>query len=450
MKEFRSRQASTKAKHDERVIEAAVFRFGPISRANIQELTHLHPTTISHRVRELLTVGRLLEAGPASNAVGRKQVLLRLNEEHAFVVGVAFDDEHVLAGTMDLHPRLRSKVQQTTRLDGGPEEFEKQLVACARQAIKEAEVDIKSVLGIGVAGSGLMNSREGTLAFSATVGLGREIPLKQIFEKEFGVPAFVEHLGRAKAVAERDFGAGAGAEGMIYVEYGKTGIGAGIILDGRLVYGSRSTAGEIGHTHVLEDGPVCKCGSFGCLEAMVGAAALAARMRKAIADGSTSEALTLAKGDVSKISGFTVLEAARMGDKTSAALVEQVANYLGLALANMVNSLNPSTLVLDPRLSLAGPDLLDQVARVIKRQSLNYSSKDLLLCFGKLGIEASLLGLASLAIERHFEVPMLKPPRFMVETLPSRFRQARWGSLPNETEQGTPQAGSSSSGRSAA
>jgi predicted NBD/HSP70 family sugar kinase len=146
-------------------------------------------------------------------------------------------------------------------------------------------------------------------------------------------------------------------------------------------------------------------------------------MRKAIADGSVSEALMLAGGDVNKISGFTVLEAARMGDKTSAALVEQLANYLGLALANMVNSLNPSTLVLDPRLGLAGPDLLAQVARVIKRQSLNYSSRDLQVCFGKLGIEASLLGLASLAIERHFEVPMLKPPRFMVETLPRWLQQ---------------------------
>jgi predicted NBD/HSP70 family sugar kinase len=424
MEEIWSRHASTKRKHDKRIIEAAVFRFGPLSRVGLQELTHLHPTTISHRVRELLSEGRLLEAGRADNSMGRKQVLLRLNEKHAFIVGVAFDDERVLAGTMDLQPQLRSMVQEVTRLDGGPEEFERQLIACASRAIKEAGVDLKSVLAIGVAGSGLMNSRKGTLAFSATMGFGSEIPLQRTFETKFGVRTFVEHLGRAKAVAERVLGAGAGAKDMIYVEYGKTGIGAGIILDGRLVYGSGCAAGEFGHTHVLEDGPVCRCGSFGCLEALVGASALEARIRKAIADGSISEALTLADGDVNKISGFTVLEAARKGDKTCAALVDQVANYLGLGLANMVNSLNPSTLVLDPRLGLAGQELLDQIARVIKRQSLNYSTNDLLVCFGKLGIEASLLGLGSLAVERHFAVPMLKPPRFMVETPPARSRQA--------------------------
>jgi predicted NBD/HSP70 family sugar kinase len=358
-----------------------------------------------------------------------------LNEQQGFVVGVGFDDELVLAGTMDLHPTMRSQVRETTRLDGDPEEFEKQLLACTRHAIKQARIDAKSILEIGVAGSGLMNSREGALVFSSTVGVGREVRLKQVFEKEFGVPTFVEHLGRAKAIAERVMGAGEGARDMIYLEYGRTGIGAGIIIDGRLVYGCGGAAGEIGHTHVLEGGPVCKCGSFGCLEAIVGAAALAARMRKAIADGSASEALTLAGGDVNKISGLTVLEAARMGDKTSAALVEQLANYLGLALANVVNSLNPSKLILDPRLGLAGPDLLDQVARVIKRQSLNYSSRDLLVCFGKLGIEASLLGLASLAIERHFEVPMLKPPRFIIERLPTRMQGCPKTST-RETEEG--------------
>jgi N-acetylglucosamine repressor len=424
MKEFRSKHASTKRKHDERVIEAAVFRFGPVSRVGIQELTHLHPTTISHRVRDLLVSGRLLESGPANNAMGRKQVLLKLNESHAFVVGVGFDDEYVLAGTMDLQTKLKSTVKEPAKLEEGPEVFQNQLLGCARAAMERAGVDAKAVLGMGVAGSGLMNSRDGTLVFSSTVGLGGEMPLKQIFQKQLGVPTFVEHLGRAKAVAERIFGAGAGARDMVYVEYGRTGIGAGMILDGRLVYGSGSAAGEIGHTHVLEDGPVCKCGSFGCLEAIAGAAALGSRVRRAIADGSTSEALALANGDLNNITGFTVLEAARRGDKTCAAIVTQVANYLGLGFANLVNSFNPAVLVLDSRLGLAGPDLLDQITKVIRTQSLQYSTRSLTVCLGKLGEEATLLGLGYMALERHFEVPLLKAPYFMVEALPTQLGTA--------------------------
>jgi predicted NBD/HSP70 family sugar kinase len=436
MKESRIKQARTKRTHDKRVIEAAVYRFGPISRVAIQNVTDLHPTTISLRVNELLAEGSLLKAGRADNLTGRKQVLLRLNEEHAFIVGLAFDDECVLSGTMDLYPKLRSKVQQSTWLGGGPEGLEKQLLACTKQAIREAGVDINSVLGIGIAGSGLINSREGKLVFSSTIGFAKEIPVRQIFEREFGVPTFVEHLGRAKAVAERVFGAGAGAADMVYVVYGKTGIGTGLIIDGRLVYGSGCAAGEFGHTHMLDDGPACRCGSFGCLEAIVGGAALEARIRKAIADGGTSEALLMADGDITKISGITVLEAAGRGDKTCMAIVEQLGDYLGLGLANIVSLLNPSVVVLDPHLAVAGRDLLDGITKVIKRQSLRYSTKDLIVCFGRLGIEASLLGLGSLALERHFEVPMLKPPRFMVETVSALSRGTLSRTLTGEVGQG--------------
>jgi glucokinase len=187
---------------------------------------------------------------------------------------------------------------------------------------------------------------------------------------------------------------------------------------------------------MLDDGPACRCGSFGCLEAIVGGAALEARIRKAIADGGTSEALLMADGDITKISGITVLEAAGRGDKTCMAIVEQLGDYLGLGLANIVSLLNPSVVVLDPHLAVAGRDLLDGITKVIKRQSLRYSTKDLIVCFGRLGIEASLLGLGSLALERHFEVPMLKPPRFMVETVSALSRGTLSRTLTGEVGQG--------------
>ena len=117
-----------------------------------------------------------------------------------------------------------------------------------------------------------------------------------------------------------------------------------------------------------------------------------------------------------------ILSAAKAGDKACAAIVEQAANYLGLGLANLVNLFNPSVLVLDQRLQLAGQGLLDQVTKVVKRQALIYSTKNMSIVFGKLGSEASVLGAGSIAAEKHFEIPALKPPRFMIESLsrPSR------------------------------
>jgi predicted NBD/HSP70 family sugar kinase len=213
------------------------------------------------------------------------------------------------------------------------------------------------------------------------------------------------------------------AEDMIYVEYGQTGIGAGVINAGKLFYGSGCAAGEFGHTHMMVDGPACRCGSFGCLEAVAGAAALESRIRRAIAEGSPSGALGLAGGDTSKLSGWTVLRAAGMGDKTCSAIVEQAGNYLGLGLANLVNLFNPSLLVLDQRLSLAGDGLLEQITKVVRRQALHHSADGLEIRFGKLGNDASVLGAGAVVLERHFEIPALKPPWFMTEAFPAPPRR---------------------------
>lgn len=417
------KHATSKKERDKQLVQALIWRLGPISRAKIHELTRLQRSDISRLVRELLNEGKLLQAGRADNPMGRKRVMLRLNEERGFVVGVGFDDQEVVAATTDLHLRIRSIVRNATRLESGTEGLVEQLLGLTREAIGKAGVDVKKMLGIGVAGSGLVNNREGMMVMSSTIEFCKQVPFGEIFQKEFRVPIFVENITRAKTLAERTLGAGEMAEDMIYVEYGQTGIGAGVISGGKLFYGSGCAAGEFGHTHMMVDGPACKCGSFGCLEAVAGAAALESRIRRAIAEGSPSGALSLAGGDTSKLSGWTVLRAAGMGDKTCSAIVEQAGNYLGLGLANLVNLFNPTLLVLDQRLSLAGDGLLEQIVKVVRRQALHHSADGLEIRFGKLGSDASVLGAGAVVLERHFEIPALKPPWFMTEAFPALPRK---------------------------
>ena len=168
---------------------------------------------------------------------------------------------------------------------------------------------------------------------------------------------------------------------------------------------------------------------------LAGAAALESRIRKAIAEGAGSKVLALAGGDPGRITGWSVLKAAGLRDKTCMAIVEQAVNYLGLGLANLVNLFNPSVLVVDQRLSLAGGGLLQQIVKTIQRQALGHSAKNLVVRFGTLGPEASVLGAGRIVLENHFEIPVLKPPRFMIESaLPSRLRLPLARNVENDTE----------------
>jgi len=404
-----------KKERDRVVIEALVRKYGPISRAEIRDLTQLRWSSISPIVRELLRDKRFLEVGRSgAPQMGRKRTLLQLNEERGFILAVTYDPENVATAVTNLRPRTKTKIIAPTRLDGGGEGLLEQLFSCARQAMQQAGVKEEKLLGIGVADPGMVNTRQGISLLASNLGFWKEIPLKQLFEKEFGRPTIIESSTRAQALAERMLGTGRGARDMIYIEYGK-GIGAGITSDGKPLYGHQGIAGEFGHFPMLENGPACACGSFGCLEALVGLSAIEARCRKAIREGGYSRALELAAGDERKITGWTVLEASSVGDKTCVAIVEELAKYLGLGLSALVNLFNPALVVLDHRLGLGGAWLLEQIERNVRKQALGHATAELKFAYGTLGSDAGILGAALNVLESIFEIPVLKPPRYMVE-----------------------------------
>ncbi len=390
------------------LIEALIRRCGPVSRESIHQLTDIRRSAVSEIVRALIEEGRIVEAGRASNGTGRKQVLLELNESFRSVAVVEFNEDTVTAGITDLAPRLLAKVTEPTDLSRGVDGLVAQLMACIRRAMQKAGVSKSSLIGMGIADPGLVDSRRGVTVMSSTIGFWKQVPLKQLFEDEFGLDVVAESRTRAKAFAERMLGAGAMADNLVYVDYG-VGIGSGVILDQKLVYGQSCAAGEFGHTHVVENGPACNCGSFGCLEALVGARAVETRIRRAISEGGYTHALeTVDNPD--KLTVWNVLEEAGRGDKICSNIVAEMGAYLGLGVANLVNLFNPAVVVLDSRLAAGGDALLDQIANAVKRQALTCSSEDVAVRFGTTGRDAAVLGTALIVIEKHFSLPELKLP----------------------------------------
>ena len=390
-----------KSQRDKHLIEALVYQQGPISRVTIHALTNLRRSTISLLTRQLLTEGKLIEAGPSDNPLGRKQILLDLNRKFGFLVGVEFDDERVTAGVMDLQPSVTRVISEATDLSRGKEGLLRQLQSAVRRVVAASKLPWTKLLGIGIADPGLVDTRRGVTTSSSTIDFWNDVPLTATFEKEFKVPVLVESKTRAKAMAEQRLGVGQREPNMIYLDYG-TGIGAGVIVDGQLLYGHNCGVGEVGHTNMVRSGPTCKCGSNGCLEAVAGASAVENRTRKALSEGLSSRLLAMAQEDPSRITVWLVLEAARAGDKMCWNIVAEIAEEIGVAMANLVNLFNPSMIVFDQRLSVTGEDLLNLISRVVKSNALAGSASGLSLRFATLGREAGLLGVGLQILERQF------------------------------------------------
>jgi predicted NBD/HSP70 family sugar kinase len=391
----------TKSQRDKRLIESLVYREGAVSRVGLHSLTNLRRSTISTLTRQLIDEGKLVEAGPSDNPMGRKQMLLKLNRKYCYLVGLEFDDEQVTAGVMDLEPSVTRMITEKTDLSHGKEGLLRQLQSAAKKVMSAARLPSSKLLGIGIADPGLVDTRRGVTTTCTTIDFWNDVPVTATFAREFKVPVLVESKTRARAVAEQKLGVGEREPNMIYLDYG-TGIGAGVIVDGKLLYGQNCGAGEVGHTNMIRSGPTCKCGSNGCLEAVVGASAVESRTRKALSEGVTSQLMQMAQEDPSRITVWLVLEAARLGDKMCWNLVAEVAEEIGVAMANLVNLFNPAMLVFDHRLGATGEEFLNLVSRVVKSNALASSASGLSLRFARLGKDAGLLGVGLQVLDRHY------------------------------------------------
>ncbi len=430
------KHVSRKPEHDKAVILSVIRTFGPLSRGDIHKLTRVRPSTISILVRQLLKDGKIREAGTFNNPVGRKQVLLAMNENHGYVIGIELDPDFVVAGVMNLKPEILEIVTETTYLKGGAQGLIDQIISCVRSVVSKAGFEEVQPLGIALGDMGIVDSRAGRTVHSSDIDFWTNVPLRDVFEAEFGTPFLLESNTRCRTLAERVLGAGNMAADMIFVDY-RAGVGAGIFSDGRMIRGSLEGAGEFGHTHVMRNGPPCRCGSFGCLDAVAGASALGASARRAVEQGGVSKVLELA-GTADRITGWNVLQAAGLQDKMATSLVEDVGNYLGLGIADLVNVFNPSVVVLSSRLELAGPGLLEQIIRVVKSRALQYFTDHLTFTHSSLGDRAGVLGAGIMILEQLFEIPALKAPKFMVDASAGHnpvhpgFAEHETGSAPTE------------------
>jgi glucokinase len=313
------------------------------------------------------------------------------------VVGIDLGGTKTSIALVDRSGEITVQHCQETHATEGPEAVIGRMLDAARRVMAQAEVTPTQVAAVGIGAPGPLDIETGIVMTPPNLPHWDRVPLKQLIEDGLGITAFVENDANAAALGEHRFGAGRGTEHMLYVTV-STGIGGGLILDGKLYHGASGMAGEIGHTTIIPYGPLCGCGNRGCLESLASGTAIARRARECVTRGVPTLMAKLAGGDLGRITAKLVAEAAGQGDAEARDILAEAMNYLGIGVANLVNLFNPQLIVIGGGLTNIGETLFGPVRRAIERRAFPTSVRAVRVVRAALGDSAGVLGAAAVAL----------------------------------------------------
>jgi len=283
-----------------------------------------------------------------------------------------------------------------TRAELGYEFTVSNIKQAIHDLLKETKHIEKDIAGIGFGFPGQVDYKEGIVRNAPNIPGWVEVPIAKIFESEFHIPTRVDNDVRCAALGELNYGAGKGCENLICITVG-TGIGSGLIVNGKLVRGASNAAGEIGHIKLqMHDGPICGCGDTGCLEAFASGPAIVALAEEYIKGGKSTKYREMANGN--PITPYIVSEAAKAGDPVAQRIFATIGEYIGIGLSGVVNLLNPEKIIIGGGVADAGDLLFDPIVKALKQRAMKIAGSTVEVVHAQLGNTAGVIG-ASLLIE---------------------------------------------------
>ena len=314
------------------------------------------------------------------------------------IVGVDIGGTKVAAGLVNGRGEILSRTRTSMNATGDAA----QGLAAVSEAIGSlfpgdtGAMGIKAIQAIGICAPGPLNPITGVILNPPNLRCWHNYPLAAEMKKLYGVPVEVENDANAAALAEVKWGSGRGYRNVFYATIG-TGIGTGIIFDGKIYHGRTGAAGEGGHMGIDSHGPVCACGKRGCIETLAAGPGIARRARQRLAEKRTSVLLELAGGDVEKVNSQMVAQAASMGDAVAAEVMSETLDLLAYWLGNIVDLLEPDIIVMGGGVSSMLAPHLEEIRQRWRGACLNPAALEIPLVIAKYGEDAGIAGAASLA-----------------------------------------------------
>jgi glucokinase-like ROK family protein len=359
-----------------------------ISRSDIAEELGLTRAGVTIIVNDLLDSGILLETNSRSTPSGRPPVVLELNPEYGLVAAIDMGASHLSVAVGDFSARIIQETEQPFRIDNGPEKCLKEVTQVLQTTVEKCGIKIKDLSAVGVSVPGPVVTDAGMVMAPPIMPGWDRFPIRDTLEKLWKVSVTINNDADLGALGEWAYGAGRGEKNLAFIKVG-SGIGAGLIVDQQIYVGSTGSAGEIGHLTIDKNGPLCTCGNYGCLEAFASGSAIEIQAQKLAESGKRT---LLTNTGPNRISVSDVADAARRGDLAAQEIIKRSGTFIGIAIAGLINLINPSTVIIGGGVAQVGDLLTGPIRQEVRERSLRASEHGVRITTAMLGRRSSLIG----------------------------------------------------------
>lgn len=312
-----------------------------------------------------------------------------------YYIGIDLGGTNIVAGVVDEQYNILAKASTKTNCPRSDREIARDMAKMAIQAVENAKLTMDQIEWIGIGTPGIANSRDGIIEYSNNLGFVNT-PMVKYIQEDIDKPVFVENDANAAAYGEFVAGAAKGANNAVCITLG-TGVGGGIIIDGKIYAGSNFAGAEIGHTVISVDGPQCTCGRKGCFEVFSSATGLIRMTKESMAKNPDSSMHKLVAERSGKVSARIAFDAMRMGDAAAKAVVDDYIKYLAAGITNTINTFQPDILCIGGGVCNEGDALLLPVKELVAKEVYTRNSKqNAQIVIAKLGNDAGIIGAAFL------------------------------------------------------
>lgn len=369
-----------------------------IFKAEVARLTNLSFPTVMKIIDEFAAKGLVNATGKGVSSGGKPPLMLEFNKDAYYVIGIDINEYRIEVVLMNLLLGLEDQRIQDIRSNDTSDIIIARVIREITSIIDGNEEKSGRIIGIGLGVPGIVDAKRGFVTYSSELNwynVDIMAALKDVFDTEI----IIDESTRAIAMEEKLLGLGKGVNNFLCISLGD-GIGSAMVMNGKLYYGSSESSGQLGHMAVEKDGIICDCGNHGCLELYSSGKAIERQARKVVSQGRYTQIGDLVYGELDKIDVYVVFEAAQNHDPVALEILKTAADYLGMAVAGVINFLDPEMIIMEGKISRTGDLYIRMFKEALKERRMKYLGKSTEIIVSRNKSYTGSIGAASFIFER--------------------------------------------------